>query len=89
MNQKYKIVEKFNINGLGAVVVIDEITDRAPKQKYRVEVLTVSGTKLVTSAFKEWLLRREAKPMEKECYCLKDLNADKIATGSSLLFIQS
>ena len=89
MNQKYKIVEKFNITGRGAIVVINEVTDRVPKQEYSVEILTENGTKLISSAFKEWLLRREAKPMEKECYCLKELDSDSIAIGSSLSFIHS
>lgn len=87
MAKTYKIVEKFEITGRGAVVVIDEVTDRVPGRAYNVEITGIHGDALSTEAFKDWLLRRDPTPIEKEAYTLKGLHKEDISDDASISFV--
>jgi len=88
MIEQYSVVEKFEITGRGAVVVIDEVTDRRPGKAYRVEIRGASGECIVTEALKEWLLRRGPEPIEKEAYMLKGIHKSDLPEKAVLVFIQ-
>lgn len=87
MTEQYSIVEKFEITGRGAVVVIDEVTGRVPGTAYKVELRGPHGDRVVAEAFKEWLLRREPKPFEKEAYFLRGLHKTDVPEYAVLVFI--
>ena len=87
MNEQFEVIEKFEITGRGAVVVIDEITERVPGKSYTVEVTGANNETLTTEAFKEWFLRRTSKPIEKEAYMLKGLHKKDLSENASITFI--
>jgi hypothetical protein len=70
---KKEIQEIFQIKNRGAVVVLGEVTDRIPGKSYRVQVILTHGRCLKADAFKEWILRTNPMPVEKEAYILKGL----------------
>jgi hypothetical protein len=87
MTEQYSIVEKFEITGRGAVVVIDEVTGRVQGTLYKVELRGAHGDRVVTEAFKEWLLRSDPEPFEKEAYFLSGLHKSDVPENAVLVFI--
>lgn len=87
MPTEHDIVETFEITGRGAVVVISEITEHDGGKPHKIEVVTPKGEVLRTEAFKEWFLRRQPTPIEKEAYMLKGLHKTDIPPGSRLRFL--
>jgi len=84
---EFAVAEVFEITGRGAVVVIDQVTDRAVGKAHPVEVITPAGEVLRADAFKEYLLRRQPTPIEKEAYMLRGLHKIDIPSGSRLRFV--
>ena len=87
MANEYAIAEVFEITGRGAVVVIDQVTDRAIGKAHPVEVITPTGEILRADAFKEHFLRRQLTPVENEAYMLRGLHKVDIPPGSRLRFV--
>ena len=87
MKDEFTIVEKFEITGRGAVVVISEITKRIAGREYEAEVTGVNGDIISTKAFKELFLRRMTKPIEKEAYMLKDVHKQDISDNATISFL--
>lgn len=87
MAVEYDIIEVFEIPGRGAVVLIAETTDRSVREPHRVEVITPDRTVVKTEAYKEFLLRRQPTPVEKEGYLLKGLHKPEVPVGSRLRFL--
>ncbi|WP_295798912.1 hypothetical protein [uncultured Microbulbifer sp.] len=88
MIEHYSIVEKFEIANRGVVVAIDGITDRVPGRAYKVEIRGASGGSIVTEAFKEWLLRRNPTPIEKEAYTLRGVHKSDVPENAVLVFTE-
>jgi hypothetical protein len=88
MVAEYEIVEVFEITGRGAVVLIDEVTERSVGKPHKVEVLTPEGGVVGAEAYKEYLLRRQPAPIEKEGYLLRGLHKNEIPAGSRLRFVE-
>jgi hypothetical protein len=86
---EYEIIEIFEITGRGAVAVIDGTTERSAGKPHRVEVLTPGGTTFAAEAHKEYLLRREPTPVEREAYLLKGLHRGDVPSGSRIRFIDA
>lgn len=86
MFEQYSIVEKFEITGRGVVVVIAEVTDRAPGKVYKVKIRGASGECIEAEAVKEWLLRKDPVPIEKEAYVLKGIHEDDLQENTVLVF---
>jgi hypothetical protein len=84
---KKEIQEIFQIQNRGAVAVLGEITDRIPGKPYKVQVILSDGRCLKADAFKEWILRTNPKPVEKEAYILSGLNKADITLPAFLKFI--
>jgi hypothetical protein len=42
------------------------------------------SSKLTTEALKEWFLRRQQRPLEKEAYLLREIEKSEIPDGSFL-----
>jgi hypothetical protein len=87
MATEYDIIEVFEITGRGAAVIIAETTDRSVREPHRVEVITPDGKVFKTEAYKEFLLRRNPTPVEKEGYLLKGLHKPDVPVGSRLRFV--
>jgi len=87
MTEKFEVIEKFEITDRGAVVVIDEVTERVPGKPYKVEVSGTNNEVLTTEAYKEWFLRRTPEPVEKEAYMLKGLHKKDLSENTSITFI--
>lgn len=88
MLNEYQIAETFEITGRGAVVVLDEVSERSVAKPYSAVILRPDGVELRTTVFKEWLLRREPTLVEREAYLLKGLHKDDIPIGSRLRFLR-
>ncbi|MGH1541912.1 MAG: hypothetical protein ACRBHB_15910 [Arenicella sp.] len=84
--EEYTIIEKFEITGRGVVVVIDECTERVPGKAYNVMISADDSQNISAEAFKEWFLRRNPKPVEKEAYMLKGLHKKDIPDDAKILF---
>ena len=84
--KQFEIAEKFEIEGRGAVVVIDVFTEKIPGKAYHVKVTGKNG-ELQTTAYKEYFLRRNPEPIEKEAYMLKGLHKVDIADKATITFI--
>ncbi len=67
--------------------MIDEITDRVPGTAYKVELRGLHGDRVVAEAFKERLLRREPRKLEKEAYFLSGLHKTDVPENSVLVFV--
>ena len=87
MTNDFAIVETFEITGRGAVAVLDKPTGREVGRALLVQVLKPSGEAVSTEAFKEWLLRRQPVPHEKEAFMLKGLRKDDLPAGTLLRFL--
>ncbi len=87
---EHEIVETFEITGRGAAVIIDEVPQRSVGKPHQVEILTPDGEVIRAEAYKEWLLRRQPTPIEKEAYLLKGIHKNRIppGSGSRLRFIE-
>jgi hypothetical protein len=88
MPVEYEIVETFEITGRGAVVVIDQVSERGVGKPHQVDVLMPGGGVIRTEAYKEWLLRRQPVPIEKEAYMLNGWHKNDIPLGSRLRFAE-
>ena len=87
MPNEYKIAETFEIAGRGAVVVIDEVSNRTVTKPYPAQVLRPDGSRVSTTAYKEWPLRRQQTPIEKEGYMLEGLHKNDVPKGSRIRFL--
>ena len=87
MSNELTIVETFEIAGRGAVAVVDKLTGRDVGRALRVELVKPSGEVVSTEAFKEWLLRRQPAPTEKEGFMLKGLHKGDVPAGTVLRFV--
>ncbi len=87
MDNGFDIVEVFEITGRGAVVVIDEVTERIPGVAYDAHILSNTSKLLDTVAYKEWFLKRHPKPIEKEAYMLKGLLKHNIPEKTKIVFL--
>lgn len=76
------IDEQFQITGRGLVVAVSSTTDLPTGKALRATLHLPDGSKLKCEAFKEWLLRRNATPMEKEGFFLPGITSDQVPTGS-------
>lgn len=76
------IDEQFQITGLGLVVAVSFSTELPTGKALKATVHLPDGSKVACEAFKEWLLRRNAKPMEKEGFFLPGITNDQVPAGS-------
>ena len=82
--RRFLIEERFQITGRGTVVVIGETTELPVGKALRATITRPDSSKLTTEAFKEWFLRREQRPLEKEAYLLRGIEKSEIPSGSFL-----
>jgi translation elongation factor EF-Tu-like GTPase len=80
--RRFLIEERFHITGRGTVVVIGETTELPVGKALRATIVRPDSSKLSTEAFKEWPLRREQRPLEKEAYLLRGVEKSDIPEGS-------
>jgi hypothetical protein len=87
MTSEFAIVETFEITGRGVGAVVNDLTGRDSGRALRVQLIKPSGEAVSTEAFKEWLLRRQPHPVEKEVFILKALHKNDIPDGSLIRFL--
>jgi len=78
------IEEAFNITGRGVAVILDGITDLDIGKEYRAGLYFQDGSTIETTAFKEWLLRRNIEPIEKEAFMLSGIKKEDIPSGTRI-----
>jgi len=66
------------------VVAIGETTDLPVGRALSVTVFRPDGSQLSVRAFKEWLLRRDPRPLEKEAFLLRGVEKAQVPEGSSI-----
>lgn len=81
---RFKVEETFQITGRGTVVAIGETTDLHVGRALRATVFRPDGSQLSVQASKEWLLRRNPQPVEKEAFLLHGVEKAQIPEGSSI-----
>lgn len=84
---RLKVEETFNITGSGLVAVLSGETELGVGKPHKVKIVTPEGKEFETEAYKEWLLRREPKPMENEGFLLMNLSKEEVPIGSVVTFI--
>lgn len=62
--------------------MIHETTDLPVGKALRAPVIRPDSSTLTAEAFKEWLLRREQRPVEREAYLLRGIDKSDIPEGS-------
>lgn len=80
--RRFLIEERFHITGRGTVVVIGATTELPVGRALRAKIIRPDSSKLVTEAFKELILRREPRPVEKEAYLVRGIEKSEIPDGS-------
>jgi hypothetical protein len=81
-SRRFQIKERFQIAGRGTVVVIGETTELPVGKALRATVTRPDSSQLTAEAFKEWLLRRDQQPLEREAYLLRGIDKSDIPDGS-------
>jgi len=79
-----QIVEVFQVSGRGLVVAAEETTDLPVARSLSARIVRPDGTVVEAEAFKEWLLRRNPAPIEKEAFLLRGLAKSDVPIGSDL-----
>jgi len=79
-----RVADTFEITGRGLAVTVDEATDLPVSKKLAATVVRPDGTTLNADAFKEWLLRRSADPIEGVAFLLMGLTKADVPVGSQL-----
>ena len=79
-----RVADTFQITGRGLAVAVDEATDLPVSRKLAATVVRPDGTTVSADAFKEWLLRRSADPIESEAFLLMGLTKADVPIGSEL-----
>lgn len=76
------IDEQFQISGHGLVVAVAFSTDLPTGRALKATLHLPDGSKVSCNAFKEWLLRRNAQPLEKEGFFLPGISSEQVPRGS-------
>lgn len=76
------IEEQFQITGRGLVVVVSVNTELPTGRAVRATLHLPDGSTRICEAFKEWILRRNAEPLEKEGFFLPGLTRFDVPTGT-------
>lgn len=80
--RRFLIEERFHITGRGTAVVIGETTELPVGRTLRATIIRPDSSKLVAEACKEFILRREPRPLEKEAYLVRGIEKSEIPDGS-------
>lgn len=81
-----RVTDTFDIAGRGLAVAIDGTTDLPVGKKLVATIVRPDGETVFADAFKEWFLRRNPIPNEKEIFLLLGLTKADVPIGSELHF---
>lgn len=84
----FVVVEAFPFTGRGVVVVLETPVDRAQGVDHAVEVRTAAGETFTALARKEWLLRRQPTPHEREVFLLLGVEPWQVTVGGRVRFVR-
>ena len=82
--KEYLIEEAFNITGRGVAVILDGITNLDVGKEYRARLYLQDASTIEATAFKEWILRRNIEPLEKEAFMLSGIKKEDIPSGTKI-----
>lgn len=74
------------MEGRGTVVVISGPTHLPLGKKLRAVITLPDSSQLIAEAFREWPLRRDAQPVEREAYLLCGIEKSALPEGSFVEF---
>jgi len=80
-----RVLETFDLER-GLVVAVDALTSLPVGKRLSAAVMREDGTTITTIAFKEWLLRRDPRPVESEAFLLRGLKKADVPVGSDIAF---
>lgn len=83
---KLKIIEEFTITDRGIVVILDGETNLDVGVPHKVEIIKTDGEVILAEAYKEWMLFRKPKPIEKEAFNIQNLTTEEVPIGSYVVF---
>jgi len=86
MSKRYKIVECFQIPNRGTAVVINNTTELPSGKCLSARIISPDGKYFNTEAFKEWVLRKNPEPLDKEAFLLMGVEKDTLVEGSVIEF---
>jgi hypothetical protein len=78
-----RVLETFEIER-GLVIAVEASTGLPVGKRLTASVTREDGTTLSAVAFKEWLLRRDPRPLENEAYLLPGLKKTDVPVGSEV-----
>jgi len=79
-----EIIETFEITGRGLAVAVEQATELPVSKKLLAVVKRPDGSSIYADDYKEWLLRRNSQPIEKEAFLLIGLSKVDVPVGSEL-----
>ncbi len=80
-----RVLETFDIER-GLVVAVEASTSLPVGKRLSATVTREDGTTITAIAFKEWLLRRDPRPVENEAFLLRGLKKADVPVGSDIVF---
>ncbi len=83
-SEQFEIEEAFSITNRGVVVVLNKHTTLEVGKEYMAELSIPDGTQVKVTAFKEWLLRRNLTPPEREAFMLVGIEINEVPKGSTI-----
>lgn len=81
-----RVIETFQIDGRGLVVVVDGTSNLPVGRSLPVEIETPRGQWITTVAYREWPRREAPLDDEHDAYLLEGLRRDDVPVGSILRF---
>lgn len=80
-----RVLEIFDIER-GLIVAVETSTSLPVGKRLSATVTREDGTTITAIAFKEWLLRRDPRPVENEAFLLRGLKKADVPIGSDIVF---
>ena len=82
----FTIEEAFNISSRGLAVILNRITDLEIRKEYKAKLFKSDDMELEVTAWKEFLLRRNPIPEEKEAFLLVGMKKEEVPIGTKIKF---
>ncbi|MES2057427.1 MAG: hypothetical protein V4564_15950 [Pseudomonadota bacterium] len=79
-----RVLETFEI-GRGLVIAVEGASNLPAGKRLSAFVTRGDGTRISAVAYKEWLLRRDLRPVEAEAFLLRGLRKSDVPIGSEVV----
>ena len=78
-----RVLETFELER-GLVIAVEGLTDLPVGKRLSATITRDDGTEVTAVAFKEWLLRRDPRPLESEAFLVRSLKRADVPIGSDV-----